>query len=118
MLVMAYNKSFRVPTIITRGNNVYGPRQYPEKVIPKFILQGLNNEPMTIHGNGSSKRSFLYVSDVADAFMKILSKGIPGQIFNIGVSNEFSVSETDFSNLLVFGNTDRRQRIHLDIDFF
>lgn len=93
MLVRAYNKSFGIPAIITRGNNVYGPRQYPEKVIPKFILQGLNGSPMTIQGDGSAKRSFLYVTDVAEAFVKILSKGEVGNIYNIGIENEYSVIE-------------------------
>ena len=98
-LVRAYYISFNLPIIITRGNNVYGPRQYPEKIIPKFINQLLNNDLMTIHGNGSSRRNFIYVDDVSSAIDIILNKGEINQIYNIGSENEYSV--LDIANLLL-----------------
>ena len=55
----AYFTSYRLPCIITRGNNVYGPHQYPEKLIPKFTLLASRGAKLPIHGNGSSLRSFL-----------------------------------------------------------
>jgi hypothetical protein len=55
-------RSFNLPLIITRGNNVYGPHQYPEKLIPKFVNLLLRNRPLTLHGNGLNTRNFLYVS--------------------------------------------------------
>jgi len=82
-----------MPIIITRGNNVYGPRQYPEKLIPKFINQLINNKKCTIHGIGDTRRNFIYVDDVAKAVEIILQKGIVNNIYNIGTNNEFSVSE-------------------------
>ena len=91
MLVNSYVYSYNIPTIITRGNNVYGPRQYPEKLIPKFILALKNGEKCTIHGEGKTERSFLYVSDVVRAFELILFFGKLGEIYNIGTDKEYSV---------------------------
>ncbi len=90
-IVKSYYKSYQIPIIITRGNNVYGPGQYPEKLIPKFILQLLANKKMTIHGNGSNIRNFIYVMDVARAFETILFNGNISEIYNIGTDNEHSV---------------------------
>jgi UDP-glucose 4,6-dehydratase len=87
-LVKSYHRSFGLPVIITRGNNVYGPHQYPEKMIPKFINQLLRGRNVTLHGNGLNKRNFLYVEDVARAFEVILFKGTVGNIYNIGGSYE------------------------------
>jgi UDP-glucose 4,6-dehydratase len=87
-LVKSYHRSFKLPCIITRGNNVYGPHQYPEKLIPKFTNQLLRNMPVTIHGDGSNTRNFLFVEDVARAFDVILHKGSVGHIYNIGGHNE------------------------------
>jgi UDP-glucose 4,6-dehydratase len=87
-LAKSYHRSFGMPIIITRGNNVYGPHQYPEKLIPKFINQLLRGCPVTLHGTGENKRNFLYVEDVARAFEIILFKSVVGIIYNIGGSNE------------------------------
>jgi len=92
-VVRSYNHSFNMPIIITRGNNVYGPHQYPEKVIPRFILQLLQNEKCTIQGEGVSKRNFIHVSDTATAIESILLHGSIGEIYNIGTSNEYTVKE-------------------------
>lgn len=67
---------------------MYGPHQYPEKMIPKFINQLLRGRKVTLHGNGLNKRNFLYVEDVARAFEVILFKGTVGNIYNIGGSHE------------------------------
>tara|TARA_Y200000002_G_C22676827_1_gene662447 strand:+ start:364 stop:1323 length:960 start_codon:yes stop_codon:yes gene_type:complete len=91
MLINSYMYSYNIPVIITRGNNVYGPRQYPEKLIPKFILNLLNNKKCPIHGMGLTERSFLYVDDVVEAFDLILVKGKIGEIYNIGTNYEYSV---------------------------
>jgi len=93
MIVRSYQLSFNMPIIITRGNNVYGPSQYPEKLIPKFIMSLLNNEKCTVHGDGSSRRNFLYIDDVVSAFETILFKGEIGKVYNIGTDNEYSVIE-------------------------
>lgn len=91
MLVNSYIKSYKFPAIITRGNNVYGPRQYPEKLIPKFIYAALDDEPWTVHGEGKAARNFIYVSDVVHAFETILFKGEIGEIYNIGTEQEYTV---------------------------
>ncbi|CAE7904934.1 TGDS, partial [Symbiodinium sp. KB8] len=89
-LVKAYHRSFKLPVIITRGNNVYGPHQYPEKIIPKFINQLARGLPCTLHGNGLNTRNYLYVKDVARAFDTILHKAKPGDVVNIGGRYEIS----------------------------
>ncbi len=91
--VRSYNHSYGLPTIITRGNNVYGPRQYPEKVVPRFIHQVLHGERMTIQGQGLSTRNFIHVFDVAAAVATILHKGQVGEIYNIGGDCELPVIE-------------------------
>ena len=96
MIAMSYIKSYNLPIIITRGNNVYGPNQFPEKIIPRFIQQLQLNEQVTIQGDGSAKRSFLHVNDTCSAFELILEKGVIGEIYNIGTNigeSEFTVIE-------------------------
>lgn len=95
LIAMSYYHSFKMPIIITRGNNVFGKNQYPEKVIPLFIKLLKENKPVTIQGDGSCIRSFLYVDDVVSAFKLILEKGKIGEIYNIGGedSHEYSVIE-------------------------
>ncbi|KAG6479651.1 trifunctional UDP-glucose 4,6-dehydratase/UDP-4-keto-6-deoxy-D-glucose 3,5-epimerase/UDP-4-keto-L-rhamnose-reductase RHM1-like [Zingiber officinale] len=88
MLVMAYGRSYGLPVITTRGNNVYGPNQFPEKLIPKFILLAMRGQPLPIHGDGSNVRSYLYCEDVAEAFEVVLHRGEIGHIYNIGTKKE------------------------------
>lgn len=83
-MVKSYYYSYQLPIIITRGNNVYGIHQYPEKVIPKFIIQLLEGSKITIQGNGTNKRNFIHVDDVVNAFDIIIHKGHIGEIYNIG----------------------------------
>lgn len=88
MLVMAYGRSYGLPVITTRGNNVYGPNQFPEKLIPKFILLAMRGQPLPIHGDGSNVRSYLYCEDVAEAFEVVLRRGEVGHVYNIGTKKE------------------------------
>ncbi|KAJ1425725.1 RmlD-like substrate binding domain [Sesbania bispinosa] len=88
---MAYHRSYGLPIITSRGNNVYGPNQYPEKLVPKFILLAMKGQKLPIHGDGSNVRSYLYCGDVAEAFDVILHKGEIGQVYNIGTKKERSV---------------------------
>jgi dTDP-D-glucose 4,6-dehydratase len=92
-LVKSYYHSFKLPIVITRGNNVYGPRQFPEKLIPRFITKLLNNEKCPIHGQGKTRRNFIYVDDVSKAVDVILRKGEINEIYNIGSDDEYSVIE-------------------------
>lgn len=91
LLVKAYGHSFGIPYVITRGNNVFGPKQYPEKVIPAFIDAMMKETPCKIHGEGRSRRNFIYVDDVSRAVMTVLQHGKNGTVYNIGTCNEYSV---------------------------
>jgi UDP-glucose 4,6-dehydratase len=84
LIAQSYYYSFNMPIIITRGNNVYGPNQYPEKIIPRFIKLLNENNKVTIQGDGSNVRAFIHVDDVVKAFDIILEKGVIGEIYNIG----------------------------------
>lgn len=110
-LVKAYNKSFGLPTIITRGNNVFGPRQYPEKLIPKFIHLLKSDMPCPIHGDGTHLRSYVFVEDVAKAFELILTKGEIGAIYNIGTDAETCNIEVFDTLLKIFKKEDRRDEL-------
>jgi dTDP-glucose 4,6-dehydratase len=101
MLVVSYFHSFKLPIIITRGNNVYGPNQYPEKLIPKFISLLQNNKKVTIQGDGSHLRSFLHVYDVVTAFHTILDKGVIGEIYNIGADDHHEYSVLQIAHKLI-----------------
>ena len=101
LIAQSYYHSFRMPIIITRGNNVYGPGQYPEKVIPRFIQQLRKNQPVTIQGDGSCMRAFLHVSDAAEAFMTILERGAVGEIYNIGCDEGMECSIMDIAIRLI-----------------
>ena len=101
MLVQSYNHSFNMPIIITRGNNVYGPNQYPEKVIPRFIKQLKNGEKVTIQGDGSCVRAFLHAYDTANAFITVLEKGKIGEIYNIGCDENMEYSILDVAKILI-----------------
>jgi dTDP-glucose 4,6-dehydratase len=84
LIAQSYYYSFNMPIIITRGNNVYGPSQYPEKIVPKFIKLLFEDKKVTIQGDGSNVRAFIHVADVVKAFDIILEKGVIGEIYNIG----------------------------------
>jgi dTDP-glucose 4,6-dehydratase len=98
-LVRSYYYSFKLPVVIVRCNNVYGPNQYPEKVIPKFIKQLREGKRLTIHGNGETRRNFIWAEDVALATEIIFNKGEINEIYNIGTTQEFSV--IDVARILI-----------------
>ena len=91
LIAQSYNHSYNMPIIISRGNNVYGPNQYPEKLIPRFIEQLKNGMQVTIQGKGDSVRAFLHAYDTARAFECILKNGKIGEIYNIGSEDEYTV---------------------------
>ncbi len=108
LIAQSYQHSFNLPIIITRGNNVYGPNQYPEKLIPKFIKLLKENKKVTIQGDGTSTRSFLHSYDTATAFEKILENGVIGEIYNIGCDEgmEYNVNEIAQILIKLIKNTD------------
>jgi len=116
-IVKSYYKSFNLPIIITRSNNVYGINQYPEKVIPKFVCQLLDNKQVTIHGTGSTRRNFIHVDDVCTAYETIIEKGIINEVYNISAfkNNEFSMIEVAKMLISIMGK-DETQSISYVVD--
>lgn len=101
LIARTYYYSFNIPLIITRCNNVYGKNQYPEKVIPKFIKLLNENQKITIHGDGSSKRAFLHIDDSVKAIDKIYNYGIIGEIYNIGCDENMEYSILQLAKILI-----------------
>ncbi len=89
-IMLSYYKSFNFPVIITRSNNIYGPHQLPEKVVPKWICRLERGEKIPVHGNGSVLRSFLFIDDVVRAYELILYQGTIGEVYNISSDIELS----------------------------
>ena len=101
LIAQSYNHSYKMPIIISRGNNVYGPNQYPEKLVPRFIQQLRSGKPVTIQGDGSVVRAFLHARDTARAFECILEKGVVGEIYNIGCDEGMEYSVMDVAKMLI-----------------
>ena len=83
-LVFSYIRTFKIPAIITNCSNNYGPRQHPEKLIPKLIYNILNNKSLPIYGKGKNSREWIYVTDHCEALFKVFKKGKIGEFYNIG----------------------------------
>lgn len=90
MLVRAYFETYKMPVIITRCSNNYGPYQYPEKLIPFFISRLLNGQKVPLYGDGLNVRDWLYVYDHCSAIDTVLHKGLEGEVYNIGTHCEKS----------------------------
>ena len=83
-LISSYIRTFKIPTIITNCSNNYGPKQHPEKLIPKIIYNILNNKNIPIYGNGKNSREWIFVKDHCDALIKVFKYGKLGEFYNIG----------------------------------
>ncbi|XP_076579266.1 dTDP-D-glucose 4,6-dehydratase isoform X2 [Chaetodon auriga] len=92
-LVRSYWDKYKFPIIITRSNNIYGPRQYTEKVIPRFLTLLQMNKKCTIQGTLPTSRHFLFVDDAIDAFLLVLERGIVGEIYNVGTNCEIPITQ-------------------------
>jgi dTDP-glucose 4,6-dehydratase len=98
MIVRSYIESFKMNIKTIRCNNVYGPNQYPEKLIPKFKRLLREGKKCTIHGKSCAdiKRAFMHVEDVVDAVEVVWKKGVPGEIYNIASDHELTVTEVTY----------------------
>jgi CDP-6-deoxy-D-xylo-4-hexulose-3-dehydrase len=118
-LVTGNMESFgkELPIVTVRPNNIFGPRQYPEKLIPKFVSRYLRGQTFTLHGEGASRRSFLYVEDAAEAFDTVLRRGEPGKAYNIGAhaSSTRSVREVALTLLKKFGVAEADIPKHMEL---
>jgi dTDP-glucose 4,6-dehydratase len=90
MIARCFNRCFGLPVTIIRSNNIYGKYQYPEKIIPRFIMLAMKNKPCTIEGLGTNRRSFVYIEDLLDFFEYLLKNDVKGQVFNVVSDDEFS----------------------------
>ena len=87
LMVHAYHISFGVPATITRGANNIGPYQYPEKVVPLFVTNALDNLPLPVYGDGLQVRDYQYVLDHCEGIDVVLHRGVPGEIYNLGTGS-------------------------------
>lgn len=84
LLALSYHKTYKLPVIVTRASNNYGPYQFPEKLIPLMITHAFENRPLPVYGDGLQIRDWLYVEDHCRAILTLLEKGREGEIYNIG----------------------------------
>ncbi len=89
-LVFSYIKTYKIPAIITNCSNNYGPKQHPEKLIPKLIYNIFNNLPLPIYGKGKNSREWIFVMDHCEALLKILQRGKLGEFYNIGSNHNLN----------------------------
>ncbi len=88
LFVRSYWTTYRYPVLITRGSNTYGPNQYPEKFIPLFITNAIDDQPLPLYGDGRYRRDWLSVYDHASAIDQVFRRGEPGAVYNVGGGNE------------------------------
>ena len=90
LMCRAYHVTYGVPVTITRASNNFGPRQYPEKVIPLFITNALEDKPLPLYGDGLNVRDWLYVLDHCEAIDLMLREGADGEVYNVGADHELT----------------------------
>ena len=103
LLVRSYHRTFGMNTNITRCSNNYGPYQYPEKVIPLFVTNLIQGKQIPIYGNGLNERDWLHVTDHCRGIEAVITRGLPGEIYNIGGGTELSNLELAEKILFQFG---------------
>ncbi|HEY7562632.1 MAG TPA: dTDP-glucose 4,6-dehydratase, partial [Gaiellaceae bacterium] len=86
--VPAYVRTFGVNASITRGSNSYGPNQYPEKLVPLFVTNALDGEPLPVYGDGRQVRDWLHVEDHCEGIWTVMERGTPGEVYNVGGGHE------------------------------
>ena len=98
-MVYSYIRTFKIPAIVTNCSNNYGPRQHPEKLIPKLIYNIFNNKNLPLYGKGLNSREWIYVDDHCNALIKIFEKGKKGNFYNIG--SNFNLNNINISKILI-----------------
>ncbi|HVN68493.1 MAG TPA: dTDP-glucose 4,6-dehydratase [Candidatus Binatia bacterium] len=101
LLALAYHETYGAPVLITRGSNTYGPNQYPEKIVPLFVTNLLDDEPVPVYGDGLQVRDWIYVEDHARAILHVLERGEPGNVYNVSAGN--ARTNLDLTKLLTRG---------------
>ncbi|NMC62594.1 MAG: dTDP-glucose 4,6-dehydratase, partial [SAR324 cluster bacterium] len=101
LMALAFFKTHGLNTIVTRCTNNYGPYQFPEKLIPLFITNALENQPLPLYGDGLNVRSWLHVTDHCEALLRVAEKGMPGEVYNIGGSEEAERTNKDVTSIIL-----------------
>lgn len=112
MILRGYVQSYASPVVMVRANNLYGQRQFPEKIIPRFICNLLSGQRLPIHGDGSNRRHYLSALDFARAVLFLADHGVPGEIYNVGTNEEYTNLEIAQMIASQFG-----QRVDEVVDF-
>ena len=86
--VLAWHRTFGLDAVITRGSNTFGPRQYPEKLIPLFVTNALDGLELPVYGDGMQVRDWIYVEDHCEGIWTVLDQGVAGEVYNVGGGNE------------------------------
>jgi dTDP-glucose 4,6-dehydratase len=106
LIALSYWKTYGMPVCITRCTNNYGPNQYPEKLIPLFILNASEDKPVPVYGDGLNVRDWIHVQDHAAGVARVLFDGKPGEVYNIGSGNEHNNLEITRLILSILGKPD------------
>jgi len=101
LMALAFFKTHGLNAIVTRCTNNYGPFQFPEKLIPLFITNAIENQPLPLYGDGLNVRSWLHVSDHCEALLLVAEKGLPGEVYNIGGSEEAERTNKDVTSIIL-----------------
>jgi dTDP-glucose 4,6-dehydratase len=88
LMIGAYRRTYGVNVVVTRGSNTFGPYQYPEKLLPLFITEALDDHPLPLYGDGMQMRDWLYVQDHVTGIDTVLHHGVPGEAYNVAGENE------------------------------
>lgn len=103
LLALSYFPTYEFPIMVTRGSNTFGPNQYPEKFIPLFATNALEDQPLPLYGDGLQQRDWIYVEDHCEAIDLVLREGRPGEVYNIGVGHERRNKDTAEAILALLG---------------
>lgn len=101
LIARSYRESFGLPVVVTRGNNVYGPNQLDEKLIPRFLGLAKGGKKLTVEGDGSCVRAFMHVDDAVEAFRAVVKEGSVGEVYNIGCDEGAELSVMEVAQLVV-----------------
>ncbi|HXV42510.1 MAG TPA: GDP-mannose 4,6-dehydratase, partial [Anaerolineae bacterium] len=106
LMCLAYYTSFNMPITITRGSNNIGPYQYPEKAVPLFITNAIDDKPLPLYGDGLQMRDYQYVQDHCEGIDVVLRRGQPGEVYNLGTGVETTNIEMTRLILKLLGKPD------------
>lgn len=105
-LVFSYWATYKLPVVISRASNNYGPFQYPEKIIPLFVTNALEGRDLPLYGDGLNVRDWLYVEDHCSAILFLVKNGVNGEVYNIGGGNEITNIELTRKILKILGKSE------------